>query len=131
MNSTGGFEVISMKASGYYQPTRVGVRDINVTVLNVPAPSWAKTSFSFSRTIDGITGTSQYIYAYSSSKPKDIDNPNTPFHYHESTGSFSQDFIGTISKSILTDDPKNKTAAKVFQMHGVVMYIAWGFLPLM
>jgi hypothetical protein len=133
MNSSGGSEVISTKALGHTQPTRFGTKDIKVPALDVPVPSWTKISFSFSRRIDvnnHLSATTQYIYAYSSKKPKDIDDPNSKFHYHDSYGSFSQDFM--LSTLISSDQPVIKSGSEiVFQMHGAVMYVAWGVLPFM
>ncbi|KAJ3261038.1 cytosolic factor, phosphatidylinositol/phosphatidylcholine transfer protein [Boothiomyces macroporosus] len=89
-NSTGGYTVVSAFAKSQAQPTPVSPQDITVVPLGVSAPSWAKVSFAFSRSANGISSTSSYVYAYSGTAPTgNKDSISASYTQHDNTGSIS------------------------------------------
>jgi hypothetical protein len=141
MNSSKIGVAVSSTSSSYTNPSPKTTQDITILSLKVPAPSWAKVAFSFSRPIAGspsITASSNYIYAYSSSPPSQIDNIRSSFSQHTSTGSLSGiDFTTAGNGSAGTSTTSGKPIlaigsvkyTTIILIHGIVMFGAWGVLP--
>jgi hypothetical protein len=86
-NSTGGYTVAAMKASGHVRP--VVTDDIATAIpLQVAAPAWANLAYSYSRPLSSLA-VSQFIYAFSDIAPATIDSKSSGFEQHTSAARLS------------------------------------------
>ena len=115
-NTTQGYTVVSTRGNGHRTPSVVTPQDIQTVPLAVPAPDWAKLSFSFSRSIDGdgrcsVKSDTSYFYAFSNTAPSgDRNSINSRFSEHSRFGfAPSTDFTKNPLKPI--SSPTNDTAS--------------------
>ena len=144
-NSTGGYTVASCPPTlGHAMPAAASTQDITVVALAVAAPLWAKTSFSFARktvqSSSSVLQTSQWIYAASSTPPRNQDLVTATFDQHDDdcVGQLGKvDFL-TISASpplaISTQSsilplPARLTYYQLVLLHAALMFVAWGVAP--
>lgn len=89
-NSTSGFTVISAVADEYARPTPVKEPNFSISALQVPKPNWANIAFSIqilnSVTTVPITANSNFIYAFSNTKPANVDSVSTSYKMHDDVG---------------------------------------------
>ena len=82
-------------ATGFKMPTPSQNQIATIVPLEKPAPSWATIAYSFSRPITSdntVTSTSKYMYAYSDSVPKTVDDPNSMIEVHNEAGVVNGNF---------------------------------------
>ena len=144
-NSTGVITFSVRKPTGHSLPPSSTESAPTLISLQIPAPEWANIAYSIIRpireSITTLSATSNYIYAYSSRMPSDIDASQSPFTYHDSFGSISNiDFTTLISQNEAANEggsinsgpkailqlPDNMTYESVLYIHGFLMIIAWG-----
>ncbi|KAJ3240706.1 hypothetical protein HDU81_002897 [Chytriomyces hyalinus] len=134
-NATGNAPVVSQRSSsGHAMPTTASpsVFTLIETPKSLSLPANAAISFTFTVPISAklvsTTGPSQFMYGVSESAPATPSNPSSPFPQHSSFGAFTLD----VSKLGLetTGDVQTISQSTLVFVHSLVMFIAWGVLPL-
>jgi hypothetical protein len=140
-NSTGGYTISRRTANGKAMPSFSSSQIVQPVALQVPAPAWAKLSFSFSRPIEAdnkILSTSPFIWGIASKAPSAVDDPKANFDIHDNYGTLPQ--VNFLSTTGSTASGSGSTTAiikstrsqyqTVLVAHGVLFFIAWFLAPL-
>ncbi|KAJ3090837.1 hypothetical protein HK100_007341, partial [Physocladia obscura] len=130
--NNGANAVISQRSgNGHNTPSYNSNPDF--TVANTPStvaiPNTANIVYTFTlpdtTSVISTSGSSSFIYAYSSSGPSNPSSPSSNFPQHSSYGGFTLD----VSK-LGTSTVGSSTADYDYRMvHGIAMFIAWAVLP--
>jgi hypothetical protein len=94
-----GVVLSDRQSRGRTLPTPINTLS-NLVPIQVPAPSWARLSFSLQRPVNNVmafTPSTNFIYAYGDQKPQIPSNPQSSFPAHSRFGSFGRlDFTAEI-----------------------------------
>jgi hypothetical protein len=134
-NTTNGVTVANMRSAGTTTPRPIG--QVTSIPLLEPRPSFAKLSFSFCKS---NANTKSYIYAMESSKPTgSINTANAGIVFHTGPyGSFTVDLAqdtGTVTPTTsstggsILKPTGGFTLERVYQIHGILMFLAWCVSP--
>ncbi|KAJ3275376.1 hypothetical protein HDV01_000668 [Terramyces sp. JEL0728] len=88
-NAQGKYIISDRKASGEVMPT-MGTQESQLVDTRVTVPNWANLAFSVLKPLQGadvsFTPHTDFIYAYSTSKPSDANSPASSFPVHTGRG---------------------------------------------
>ncbi|KAJ3106856.1 hypothetical protein HK100_003675, partial [Physocladia obscura] len=125
-----GSSVISQRsASGHSLPTLSATSNYNLLASNPSTASILSTSkFSVSFSIPAasisLTGSTNFIFAYSASAP------STPSSLSTSVDQHGDNAYGTFSLNIATGKTTTVSNSVNYKLiHGTLMFVAWGVIP--
>jgi hypothetical protein len=140
-NSSGGIVVSDRFSTSDTLPPMSEQQLSEVMPLAKEAPSWATLAFSYKRPIVSkevtFTPNTEFIYAYGTRAPTEIDNPRSSFAIHSERGRLGPlDFTrkgdtGSVdgSQGSLLPLPSWLTYSQVITFHGYMMMLAWTVAP--
>ncbi|KAI8906934.1 hypothetical protein EDD86DRAFT_192865 [Gorgonomyces haynaldii] len=143
-NSTGGATVISCRGQGHSQPIAGTGQPIQQVSLAIPAPAGVSVAYSFKRPLQQsgfpIASGTNYIYALSSRAPSNPDVATSGYTQHTNYGSIgTYDFIANQNSNVtdksavdgpILQSPDSWPTGYSAYVHGILMTIAWGVLPI-
>jgi hypothetical protein len=130
-NSTGGSTLVHLIGSGH------DVNLVSNSLENVGSSSNTASQFSFCRPLQGLTESTDYIYAASNDKLSSPDTLTNDLPMHTERGSFGKvNFLLQDSKPTTTPESHsilkptlNFTIQDVINLHGAMMWISWVLSP--